>query len=507
LSSEAIEGHSPARNTVFATGTLIVSALFTAGLTLFLVRRLGPAGYGVFSLAVSVGALVALPSDLGLTSSTARFVAENLHSRQTVADVMLSGLRLRVLAGLLACGALFLLAGPIADAYSTPSLATPIQLTAIAVFAQGLGAFMLGLFEAMRRVSVGFRYTLVESSVEASTSVVLVLLGAGAAGAAGGRAIGFATALVLAVVLTVRLLGPATIVRGLGAHGVHLRRIARYGAALLVIDGAITLFNRMDVLIIGAYKGTAAAGTFEAALRLVTFLQYGGLALTPGFAPRLARGKAGVADADSFWKAVRVVILLQLLLLAGMVVWAEPITTAVFGSEFTGSAEIFRALGPYMVLAGVAPLLTIGVNYLGEARKRVPLAIAAVLVNLVIDLLLVPRIGAVAGAIGSAAAFAIYVPGHLWICRHEVGMPDSEIAATTLRGLLACAAASAVLFAFGTSELTVAEWIGGSICAPLAFLGVLLATGELRMGQLRWLLRTGIAKLRDRNSSEPGESA
>lgn len=507
MNSHSVEGHSPVRNTVFASGTLIISALFTAGLTLFLVRRLGPAGYGIFSLAVSVGALLALPSDLGLSSSTARFVAENRGDRQMVADVMLSGLRLKVLAGVIASGALFFLADPIASAYNAPELATPIQLTAIAVFAQGMGAFFLGCFEAMRQVSLNFRYAIFESSVEAGSSIALVLLGAGAAGAAGGRAIGFGTALILALILAFRLLGGTTIVRGLGAHKPHLGRIARYGVALLVIDGAITLFNRMDVLIIGAYKGTAAAGIFEAALRLVTFLQYGGLALMPGFAPRLARSGDEPPDADSFWKAVRFVILLQYLLLAGMVVWAEPITSVVFGSEFTGSAEIFRALAPYMFLAGVAPLLTVGVNYLGEARKRVPLAIVSVLANLVIDLLLVPKIGAVAGAIGSAVGFAIYVPGHMLICRQEVGMPDAELAGTALRGLLACGVASAVLFAFGTEVLTPLEWVGGAILAPTAFVTILLVTGEFTVAQARQLVRLTRAKLRSRNGPTTGEPA
>ena len=500
MSADTVEGHGPVRNTAYAMGTLITSAVFTAGLTLFLVRRLGPQEYGIFALAVSVGALLALPSDFGLTSSTARFVAENRSNRQTVANVLLSGFRLKVVAGIIACGALYVLAQPIADAYKTPALATPIRLTAIAVFGQGLAAFLLGSFEALGKVVLSFRYALLESSVEAGASVALVLLGGGAAGAAGGRAIGFGVGLVLALFLAARLLGRDAIARGLGAHRQHIWQIAKYGSALLVIDGAITLFNRMDVLIIGAYKGTAAAGIFDASLRLVTFLQYGGLALTTGFAPRLARGENQEPEADAFWKAVRAVILLQLLILAGMLVWAKPITTVALGSEFSGSAAIFRALGPYMVLAGVAPLLTIGVNYLGEARKRVPLAIAAVVVNLTIDLLLVPKIGAVAGAIGSAAAFAVYVPGHMLICRREVGMPDAALAATTLRGLVACAAASAVLYAFGTENLTALQWIGGAICAPAAFMAVLLATGEVRIQQIRRLSRAAAANLRSRRT-------
>jgi O-antigen/teichoic acid export membrane protein len=45
--------------------------------------------------------------------------------------------------------------------------------------------------------------------------------------------------------------------------------------------------------------------------------------------------------------------------------------------------------------------VSLSVKYLGHARKRLPIAVGAVLVNLVINLILVPPIGVVAGAIGT----------------------------------------------------------------------------------------------------------
>ena len=64
------------QNVLFAFAMRVVSALFTAGLTLFLVRYLGPHDYGVYALALSVGGVVLLPADLGVTRSAARFIAE-----------------------------------------------------------------------------------------------------------------------------------------------------------------------------------------------------------------------------------------------------------------------------------------------------------------------------------------------------------------------------------------------------------------------------------------------
>ena len=64
------------RNTLFSFLTQFSTAGFTAVLTLYLVRALGPREFGVFTLAVSVGALVYLPSDFGISGSASRFIAE-----------------------------------------------------------------------------------------------------------------------------------------------------------------------------------------------------------------------------------------------------------------------------------------------------------------------------------------------------------------------------------------------------------------------------------------------
>ena len=51
----------------------------------------------------------------------------------------------------------------------------------------------------------------------------------------------------------------------------------------------------------------------------------------------------------------------------------------------------------------------------------IPFAIAAVVVNAVIDVALLSRIGVVAAAIGTDAGIAVFTIGALWICRRESG--------------------------------------------------------------------------------------
>ena len=103
------------RNAMFAGASKVSGAAFTAVLMIFLVRYLGPEDYGVFALAISVASLVFLPADFGISQSTARFVAEHRGERDTVAEVMADGLKLKAAASGAICVLLFALAEPIAS--------------------------------------------------------------------------------------------------------------------------------------------------------------------------------------------------------------------------------------------------------------------------------------------------------------------------------------------------------------------------------------------------------
>jgi O-antigen/teichoic acid export membrane protein len=489
-------GHGPIRNTFFSLISRILSAAFTIVLTLFLVRKLGPTGYGVLALAVSIGTILLLVSDLGITLSSSRFAAEKPRDRAHAAGVLRTALWLKLIASSVATVVLVLIAPLLADAFDTPALTLPLRLIAIAAAAQGFGGVIGAWFTSLGRVSNTLGYTLVESSVETTASICLVLLGSGAAGAVAGRAIGYTVAAILVAALAIRLVGWPAMREA--RKGFPARQIAAYGVALLIIDGVFVIFDRVDVLIIGALLSSTSAGVFEAAFRILLFLTYPAFAVGAGFTPRLAEGQRTETETARFMNALRYMILVYLLLAAPVLVWATPIVGLMLGDGYSGSAAVLRAMAPALILTGLAPVLAGAANFLGEARRRVPLAIGALLVNIVIDLILVPRIGIVAGAIGTSAAYVLYTGGHVWICERALGVRFSRLLPTVGRGLIAGAVAALALFAMGTHHLSPLEWIAGSALALTGFVTALVLLRELSLQELRAALNLLRASLRRR---------
>jgi O-antigen/teichoic acid export membrane protein len=471
------------RNTAFALAVQLTSAVFTATLALFLVRKLSPDGYGIFALAVAVGAVATIPSDLGISASAARFIAEHRDDPSAVGVVLAQALRLKLAISASVSIALVACAGLIASAYGEPDLVWPLRAVGVAVFGQSLMLLFGAAFIAQARTSRNLRLVFGESAVEFSATVTLVLLGTGATGAAFGRAAGYAFGAFLGTVMMLRLLASARTAAP-SARVPRTRTMAGYAANLAVVDWVYTSLHYLDAIVLGALLNAAAVGVFQAPFRLIAFLNYAGAALSTGVAPRMARGEGRRPNVAAFSSALRMLILIQVALFVVLLVWADPIVALLFGSDFEESGSVLRLLAPYVLFSGLAPFVSVSANYLGVARRRIPIAVAALVVNAVLDFTLIPTIGVEGAAIATSVGFAIYVPAHIHLCAKEIQLPLQPIAVTFGRALLAGAVLGGVLLALESPSLSLWAWLTGLVVGPAAYVAVLTVTRELNRDDL-----------------------
>lgn len=493
---------SIARNAGFAFASKVATAAFTAVITVFLVRELDPAGYGIFALALGFAGLMVLPADFGISPAAARFIAERRGDDSAVADVFASATKLKLVLTLAMAVLLAVLAEPIASLYSAPDLAWPLRAVAIALFGQSFVFLFSNAFIALGRNSRDFILTCSEAITEASATIVLVLIAGGATAAAFGRAIGYSVGAIVGVLLLLRLLAPGSWSERRG--GPPIRRLAGYAGALLVVDSAYAIFSQIDLLLVGALVSTTAAGIYGAPLKLTALLHYPGLAIANAVSPRISRHDVHEPDTAALVTGLRLLVILQAAIATALVVWARPIVDLVLGPGYGESADVLRALGPFVFLSGLGPLVSTSVNYLGEARRRVPIAIGSLVVNVIGILILVPWIGIVGAAISVDVAYAIYVGAHLRICAELLGFSPRPLARTTLHALVAAAALAGALLAFGASDLNALEWIGGALAGTVAFVGALMLTGETSREELASLAATLRSAARTAEPAAPG---
>jgi O-antigen/teichoic acid export membrane protein len=487
------------RNAAFSLASKLGTAAMTGALMLFLGRRLGPTEYGYFALAVSIGGVVMVLSDLGLSASAARFVAERRSDRSAVRAVMADALRLKVVASTAVSLVLFAAATPIVAAFDAPAAAWTLRWIAVGLFGQSVMLLILRTFEALGRIPLNLRIVYSESVLEITSSVALVVVIGGATSAALGRAIGYTLGGAIAIVVLVRLLGRSRFKHERPIE-IGWREILRYAGALLLIDGVFRLFSEVDVLLIAALlPGSASVGLFSLPMQLAWFFHWPVGAVAAAVAPRLARERQSGPNVEAFMTTLRYIIVVQGVFIAPIVVWAGPIIDLLLGTGYAESADVLRALAPFVFLAGPAVLLGLGVNFLGEARRRVPLVIAVLLANVAVDVVLLPQIGIVAGAIGTDVAYAIWVPAHLLIIRRLLDVPLGPLMLTVVRAMLGAAAMAGVLLLIGTEHPAIPLFLAGGAAGVLVYVVVLVLSRELSRADLVFL--RALPARRDREPS------
>jgi stage V sporulation protein B len=484
----------PIRNTLLQLASQVGGAVFTGGLTLYLVRALGASGYGIYALAMSIGTLVLFPAGLGLPWSVGRFLADHREDLAQLRAILLLGLKLQAVAGTVASVILFGLAGPLADAFGRPHLGWPLRWVALSILAQAMFGFVTSAVTSVRRVSIALWMAIIESVVEAGTSAGLVLGGGGVAGASLGKAVGYGVAAVLGLYLTARLLaglrsGPAVDVR------VGARAIARYAGAMLIVDVTWSAISQIDVLLVGALLSSAAVGSFGAVLRILILLGYLGLAFSSGIAPRLSL-VGGSPDIAAFQQGLRYLIVIQGLAIAPLLVWASPMTALLLGPGYHSAPAILRVLTVQAFVSAPAALVSVGVTYLGEARRRVPIVLATLILGLAATYVLIRTVGVVGAAIGDDIVQVAYITAHLWIVSRMISLDMRALGVSLLRTLASAGAMALPLLAFGTGRLSAIAWVIGLVLGISAYLGVLLLTREITADELRSAIAATRRRLR-----------
>jgi O-antigen/teichoic acid export membrane protein len=470
------------RSATFALLAQLVGGVLTAILTIFLGRELSPVQFGAFTFALGVIAIATLFVDFGIASATGRFVAERRAQPAAAAAVFRSALQLKLVIGIPATVALFVLAKPICQTFGTSDALWALRGCAIALLAQTLFNLFLGAFIALGKLRYNVVLAAIESVAEVSVSIPLVVLGGTAAAAAFGRAVGFTVGLLAAVALARRTIGarrPRDREEAGVVPPVSRRRIMGYAGPLLMVDAAFRVFSSIDVLLIAAIIGGGTRiAAFGLPMRLTAFFEYPAAAVASAVAPRLTQSH-GDAEVKLLAQAMRYLTIMQMLVTVPLLIWPDAIMDLLFGNKYPEAPQVLRALAPFVLLSGIAQLTTLTVNYLGEAWRRVPIAVIMLAVNVIIDVVLLPEVGIVAGAIGTSAAYLVWVPAHVWILRRRGGLHVRAFLITVLRCTLAGAAMLGVLAALGTGRVPIPLMLVGAVVGPATYLAALFALREL----------------------------
>ena len=449
-----VEPH-PSAGAFSGTDAAAKAAVFLA--LVVAARVLGPNGFGEFVLVYTAAQIAALIADMGLTTLVLRQGARSgrMHQAPLWTAVALN-LGASLICGLGLVGA-FAVLHPSGSSLAAIYVPTLLLLTVTTSLEGAAIAARRPVRVATCRLagnSCVLGLTLVLLSVRPAPELVAVAFLVG----------GFVK--FACIVASTRSLVPGLAVRPRLAAPLLRRGAPFYGSAI-----AAFLYQRVDVLLLGALAGVAVAGEYAAAYRILdgTFLLPTAVvaAFLPSWAARRGRDDTTLGASP----IVLVLVCVGVLVGVELVLARELIVDLLLGDEYASAAPVLAILA-FSVPIFYANIALVWIAYSRGREGRVAmLGVVALISNLLLNIVLISVLGGVGAAIATVVTEAVVCVGYAV----TLGLHRRLTWATTVRALtsvgtylglmLAFAIASVALHAPPAASCLVAAAIGAALLA------------------------------------------
>ena len=417
------------RGGAFAFTVKAVGAGLAFALNIVIAQMTDPATYGIFVFTLGWVALAALGMRLGLDTLVVRLVASyRTTPEQIPAVITWAYKRLLVQTGvvlLLAALTLIATRSSLSDTqFTTLLFAAPLLIVVswnsiTQSIVQGFGratalvpdqVIRPGVFLAILGVWMLF--------VRLSPTSVQLILASALAGT---------VALSVSSLWSRRLVG--TDVQAQTATEPKDHAWGRGLTPLFLITGASVLLSQTDVLLLGILGDDASVGIYAAAGRIVVLVTFALTAINTVLAPMIAnlwRARELPKLQSLVLTGVRISFGISIVLSAGLWIGAEAVMS-LFGTEFVAAVPALQILlighvvNAFVGSVGVIQMMT------GHERAAALFMGIAVVVNILLNLLLIPQYGIIGAAISTACATTLWnICGAIFV-RRKLGIRSTAL--------------------------------------------------------------------------------
>ncbi len=485
------------------TAASIVSKLIAVALLPLYTRYLTPADYGAAEVMFSAVVALSIVIRFGLIEALMRFYYKGDEDPDRVVATSFATLFW------FATGAALLalpFAGPISEALldrPPPDLARIApDLARISIgglWVLTLIEYLLTLFRLEERARAFFVTTILNVLAAIGLTVILVV---GAEEGARGLLIGsYASGAVFVVALIVvhrrRL--------SLWIDRALLRRLMRFGLPTMPAELSLYLLNFVDRIIIVRTVGLAEAGLYSLAVKFAQAVNV----LVRGFQLAWPPLAYSIKDDDDARRAYAAVVTWfvagSAFVVAGMWLLSRWIVRALAAPKFFDSYEAIGLIATGVTLYALYMVLLVILGRTGRTEFNFPATAAALVVNIGLNLLLVPSLGIVGAGLALVASYIVVLALMYGFTQRLFPVPYEW-------GRLArVVAISSALVLLGELLLPTDGLVGLSLRVVLWLLYplALRATGFFTPGERTWLARLRhpselVARLRALRSSTDG---
>jgi O-antigen/teichoic acid export membrane protein len=229
-------------------------------------------------------------------------------------------------------------------------------------------------------------------------------------------------------------------------------------------------------------------GIFSGSYRIIEAVKLMWVVWITALFPVMARRATVSSDAVAklLQKSIKIILLVAIPTTVALVVLARPVTLLVLGKEFTESTAVLQVLALTIVPIGLNRLFSFAFISINRQTEYAKITSGALILNIIIDIILIPIIGYWGACIGTIAAEMTRFGLCYWRTRNEIGQLYLwKIARRMVLPNLALAAVMVALVSW--------SWIVAALAGAIVYLAFLRLVGVLDQDERR-ILRRALGK-------------
>jgi O-antigen/teichoic acid export membrane protein len=384
----------------------LLSAAMAFPLTVVLVRLMSPSSFGTYALATGVSGFLVPFAAFGLQGSVANQATEALTSEEHQGLSMVARAATRVIVylvvfALVTVAAVSLIMSRVSSL--SPVVPAFLALAPVALVAP-LGEAAMGLIQATFQPKIPLKTSAFRSGLLLVLTISLLVAGLrSAVSMAAARSVAMGASVVVLVLWS----GWVGQLRTRPERSLGSKRFMTIGLALLANTTFFVAVSELDVVFLGGFHGSAAAGAYAPVSGIADAI--GALfAILASYAlPAMTAARIRGKDADLLdltrWTS-RWGLVLCAPALALMAAAPGPLLHLLFGNRCAGMVLPARILAVGVAVDVLLGFNTFAILALGLSRVLVRNALVGLVVSVIACAMLIPHLGAVGAAAATALA-------------------------------------------------------------------------------------------------------
>ena len=426
------------KNSFFLLMSRVLGISVTLGIIVIVARYLGVESFGFYALVVAISMAIRPLTDFGFD----RIICREISKRKSVADTYLgTTIATKVAFSIVLLAVAGLLVIRFSSWNHDINMAIIIAITTES--AMSMGQTYLSVIRAFERMEFEFIATTIHRLSTLVLVLIVVLYDLGFTAIFFAR---FLSSIVYLLICAILLYGK--FVRPRFHFNLPLTKfIIRESFPLAISSLLITLIFKVDVFLLKWFGNETDVALFEAPHRLITQMQIFALSISSALFPVMSRNADGALNGllhQYYRKAYKFLLITGAFAATFFYIGGKPLITMIFGDGFAEASISLKILSPTICFLFLSSLQSLFIIAIGRQVLNTICIASALMINIVLDVLLIPGYSYVGASIATLISyFVIVAMNSYFINAHGV---KTDLMGTVTKTAIAVLIMSSVIF-------------------------------------------------------------